>query len=299
MFDFVKVISKKYMTLYNMINSKNLIYIASLKFINNIKFIFENKLFYNIMGYNLNINKDENILESVRKYHKFYSSYFVVDKKYNNIFNIYYTCLKDKNEKFKEVKEEEPNVENQKYNYFYDENRHIEICYDLMLFFQLLIIAKEINKKNYYNIMNIKKWKSYLKKYIYNNTAEKNNKYDKHNNNNNNNNHMYRKSTLLNEHITATTFNGVLPDFANDIYIHDNNYHNDNDDKDNNHNYDYNYNYKYDCNHNNRNNDGFMNDRSKGNRLFSNNSFSILFLSFIKLLLLYSSYVSLVSSIFP
>ncbi|ETW36741.1 hypothetical protein PFTANZ_02564 [Plasmodium falciparum Tanzania (2000708)] len=198
MFDFVKVISKKYMTLYNMINSKNLIYIASLKFINNIKFIFENKLFYNIMGYNLNINKDENILESVRKYHKFYSSYFVVDKKYNNIFNIYYTCLKDKNEKFKEVKEEEPNVENQKYNYFYDENRHIEICYDLMLFFQLLIIAKEINKKNYYNIMNIKKWKSYLKKYIYNNTAEKNNKYDKHNNNNNNNHIFVKYINILN-----------------------------------------------------------------------------------------------------
>ncbi|CRG99439.1 LOW QUALITY PROTEIN: conserved Plasmodium protein, unknown function [Plasmodium relictum] len=139
-FNNINVISKKFLSVYHVL-CNDLISIGNLKFRNNIKFLFENKLFNNLIGYNFNINKNESIIESLRKYHKFFMNFFLVDKKYN-IFNIYSIVLKEKKE-----------------NYFYDNNRHIEICYDLMLFFQILINGK----KNQENILN--KTFLYKKKY--------------------------------------------------------------------------------------------------------------------------------------
>ncbi|SCQ16215.1 conserved Plasmodium protein, unknown function [Plasmodium ovale] len=127
--DSINVVSKRFLSLYH-VRWKDLLNIGIIKFTNEIKHIFENKLFGNLMGMNMNMNKEESILENLRKYHKYFQSFFLIDVK-GTIFNMYsstiQTCEK---------------------NYFYSSNRHIEICQDLMLFFQILINGKKNQEKN-------------------------------------------------------------------------------------------------------------------------------------------------------
>ncbi|CXI34246.1 conserved Plasmodium protein, unknown function [Plasmodium berghei] len=126
--DYLNVVCKNYLFFYK-IAQNNMINIATIKFKNNIHILCKNKLFYNIVGFNLNINKRECITESFRKYINFYENFYLVDEKCN-IYNMYIYPLKQNNR-----------------NCYFDQNRNIEICYDLMIFLQILIEGKKCKKK--------------------------------------------------------------------------------------------------------------------------------------------------------
>ncbi|CAD2103081.1 conserved Plasmodium protein, unknown function [Plasmodium vinckei] len=122
--DYLNVVCKNYLFLYKIFQN-NIINVATIKFKNDIHILYKNKLFYNTIGFNLNINKKEYITESFRKYISFYGNFYLVDKKCN-IYNMYISPLKQN-----------------KQNCYFDENRNIEICYDLMIFLQILIEGKK------------------------------------------------------------------------------------------------------------------------------------------------------------
>ncbi|SBT33588.1 conserved Plasmodium protein, unknown function [Plasmodium ovale wallikeri] len=127
--DSINVVSERFLSLYH-VRWKDLLNIGIIKFTNEIKHIFENKLFGNLLGMNMNMNKEESILENFRKYYKYFQSFFLIDVK-GTIFNMYSSTIQSCEK-----------------NYFYSSNRHIEICQDLMLFFQILINGKKNQEKN-------------------------------------------------------------------------------------------------------------------------------------------------------
>ncbi|SCN59743.1 conserved Plasmodium protein, unknown function [Plasmodium chabaudi chabaudi] len=152
--DYLNVVCKNYLFFYKIFQN-NIINIATIKFKNSIHILCKNKLFYNTIGFNLNINKKEYITESFRKYMNFYENFYLVDKKCN-IYNMYVFPLKQN-----------------KQNCYFDENRNIEICYDLMIFLQILIEGKKCKacpqqwKCTKTKQKNVKKKKKKFEKNIY------------------------------------------------------------------------------------------------------------------------------------
>ncbi|KEG01843.1 hypothetical protein YYE_03362 [Plasmodium vinckei vinckei] len=163
--DYLNVVCKNYLFFYKIFQN-NIINIATIKFKNDIHILCKNKLFYNTIGFNLNINKKEYITESFRKYISIYESFYLIDKKCN-IYNMYISPLKQN-----------------KQNYYFDQNRNIEICYDLMIFLQILIEGKKCKTHPHH-------WK-YITKTKQKSAKKKNKKIEK--------NIYYYKYIMKNKH---------------------------------------------------------------------------------------------------
>ncbi|KJP87489.1 hypothetical protein AK88_02921 [Plasmodium fragile] len=126
-FQSVNIVSKRFLSIYYVLG-KSMYYIGHIKLRNKIKFIFENKLMHNVMGINMNVNQREHMVDSIRTYQKFFFNFFLVDSKCN-FLSIYSSPFTEE--------------DRQGQNYFYDHNRALQICHDLMLFLQILINGKK------------------------------------------------------------------------------------------------------------------------------------------------------------
>ncbi|EUD68051.1 hypothetical protein C922_01663 [Plasmodium inui San Antonio 1] len=124
-FQSVNIASKRFLSVYYILG-KCMYYIGHIKIRNRIKHIFENKLLHNVMGVNMNVNRSEHMIDSIRTYQRFFFNFFLIDSR-GNFLSIYSSPFAE---------------ENQTQNYFYDHNRPLQICHDLMLFLQILINGK-------------------------------------------------------------------------------------------------------------------------------------------------------------
>ncbi|ANQ07482.1 Uncharacterized protein PCOAH_00016920 [Plasmodium coatneyi] len=126
-FQIINVASKRFLSIYYVFG-KCMHYIGHIKLRNKIKLILENKLTHNVMGINMNVNQREHMIDSIRTYEKFFFNFFLVDAKGN--FLSIYSCPHAEGKQMQQ-------------NYFYDNNRAMQICHDLMLFLQILINGKK------------------------------------------------------------------------------------------------------------------------------------------------------------